>query len=209
MEKLMYLNTTVKIPVVKGKIITKKKGGATYILYQYGSEYNSEKQYAVPQRAIVGKVSDADPALMFPNEKFQIYFPDVELSDELPYAYRSCCLRIGSYVIIQKVLDECMPKRAPGTSYGDAKVFRAPGQVAEGYTFYRVGSSDETKRAIDEIPPEELANGMHEILIDFNSCEKDVLFRETVKLFGLSAVTAKARKFLEYGFAVLQKRNRS
>jgi len=28
----MYLNTTVKIPVVKGKIITKKKGGATYIL---------------------------------------------------------------------------------------------------------------------------------------------------------------------------------
>jgi transposase len=106
MEKLMYLNTTVKIPVVKGKIITKKKGGATYILYQYGSEYNSEKQYAVPQRAIVGKVSDADPALMFPNEKFQIYFPDVELSDELPYAYRSCCLRIGSYVIIQKVLDE-------------------------------------------------------------------------------------------------------
>ena len=102
----MYLNTTVKIPVVKGKIITKKKGGATYILYQYGSEYNSEKQYAVPQRAIVGKVSDADPALMFPNEKFQIYFPDVELSDELPYAYRSCCLRIGSYVIIQKVLDE-------------------------------------------------------------------------------------------------------
>ena len=102
----MYLNTTVKIPMVKGKIITKKKGGTTYILYQYGSEYNAEKQYAVPQRAIVGKVSDADPALMFPNEKFQIYFPDVELSDELPYAYRSCCLRIGSCVIIQKVLDE-------------------------------------------------------------------------------------------------------
>lgn len=102
----MYLNTAVKIPVVKGKIITKKKGGATYILYQYGSEYNPEKRYAVPQRAIVGKVSDADPTLMFPNEKFQTYFPDVALSDKLPYAYRSCCLRIGSYIIIQKVLDE-------------------------------------------------------------------------------------------------------
>lgn len=102
----MYLNTTVKIPAVKGKIITKKKGGATYILYQYGSDYNPEKQYAVPRRAIVGKVSDADPAFMFPNEKFQLYFPDVELSAELPYAYRSCCLRIGSCVIIQKVLDE-------------------------------------------------------------------------------------------------------
>ena len=34
----MYLNTTVKIPEIKGKIITKKKGGTTYILYQYGSE---------------------------------------------------------------------------------------------------------------------------------------------------------------------------
>ena len=27
----MYLNTTVKIPEIKGKIITKKKGTTTYI----------------------------------------------------------------------------------------------------------------------------------------------------------------------------------
>ena len=73
---------------------------------------------------------------------------------------------------------------------------------------YRVGNNDETKRAIDEIPPEELANAMYEVLIDFNSCEKDTLFRETVKLFGLTAVTAKARKFLEYGFISLQKSGR-
>lgn len=102
----MYLNTTVKIPEIKGKIITKKKGGTTYILYQYGSEYNPEKRYAVPLRAIVGKVSSADNTLMFPNEKFQIYFPDAEIPEELPFAYRSCCLKIGSCVIIRKVLDE-------------------------------------------------------------------------------------------------------
>lgn len=36
----MYLNTTVKIPEQKGKIIAKKKGDTTYILYQYGSDYN-------------------------------------------------------------------------------------------------------------------------------------------------------------------------
>ena len=53
----MYLNTTVKIPEIKGKIITKRKGGTTYILYQYGSEYNQDKRYAVPLRTIVGKVS--------------------------------------------------------------------------------------------------------------------------------------------------------
>ena len=102
----MYLNTTVKIPEMKGKIITKKKGGTTYILYQYGSEYNQEKRYAVPLRAIIGKVSPSDASLMFPNEKFQVYFPDAEIPDELPFAYRSCCLKIGSCVIIQKVLDE-------------------------------------------------------------------------------------------------------
>ena len=102
----MYLNTTVKIPEIKGKIVSKKKGGTTYILYQYGSEYNPEKQYAVPLRAIIGKVSPADTALMYPNEKFQVYFPDAAIPDELPLAYRSCCLRIGSCIIIRKVLDE-------------------------------------------------------------------------------------------------------
>ena len=102
----MYLNTTVKIPEVKGKIISKKKGGTTYILYQYGSEYNPDKKYAVPLRTIVGKVSSSDATLMFPNEKFQIYFPDAQIPEELPFAYRSCCLKIGSCVIIQKVLDE-------------------------------------------------------------------------------------------------------
>ena len=102
----MYLNTTVKIPQMKGRIISKKKGGTTYILYQYGSEYNQEKRYAVPLRSIVGKVSADDPTMMFPNEKFQVYFPDAEIPEELPFAYRSCCLKIGSCVIIRNVLDE-------------------------------------------------------------------------------------------------------
>ena len=102
----MYLNTTVKIPEIKGKIVSKKKGGTTYILYQYGSDYNPEKKYAVPLRAIIGKVSPADATLMYPNEKFQVYFPDASIPDELPLAYRSCCLRIGACVIIRKVLDE-------------------------------------------------------------------------------------------------------
>lgn len=102
----MYLNTSIKIPEIKGKIITRKKGKATYVLYQYGSVYDPVKQYAIPQRAVVGKLSSADPSLMFPNDKFSVYFPDTELPEELPFAYRSCCLKIGSYVIIQKTIDE-------------------------------------------------------------------------------------------------------
>ena len=102
----MYLNTTVKIPEIKGKIILKNKNGTTYVQYQYGSDYNKDKKYAVPLRAIIGKKSDTDSTLMFPNEKFQIYFPDAVIPDSLPFAYRSCCLKIGSCVIIRKVLEE-------------------------------------------------------------------------------------------------------
>ncbi len=43
---------------------------------------------------------------MFPNEKFQEYFPDAEIPEELPEEYRSCSLRIGSYAVISKVLKE-------------------------------------------------------------------------------------------------------
>lgn len=115
----MYLNTTVKIPVVKGKIITKKKGGTTYVLYQYGSVYNHEKRYAVPKRTIVGKADPNDRTLMFPNERFQEYFPDAELPAELPFAYRSCCLRIGAYAVIRKVLDEYKLQSLLKKRFGD------------------------------------------------------------------------------------------
>ena len=102
----MYYDFPVKIPVVKGKIITKKKGDASYILFEYGREYKPDKQYAIPKRAIIGKVSPADSTQMYPNERYQEYFPEIELPEILPDAYRSCCLRIGAYSIIQKVLDE-------------------------------------------------------------------------------------------------------
>ena len=102
----MYFDSTVKIPVEKGRIIRKKKGNATYVLYQYGQVYNAKKKYAVPQRAIIGKVNQASPDTMYPNERFQEFFPTVNLPEELPEAYRSCALKIGSYAVIRKVLEE-------------------------------------------------------------------------------------------------------
>ena len=63
----MYHDFEVEIPNMKGKIIAKKKGHATYILFQYGHKYNPEKQYAVPQRSIIGKVNPDHTSHMFPN----------------------------------------------------------------------------------------------------------------------------------------------
>ncbi len=114
----MYLNTAVKIPEMKGKIITKKKGDSTYILYQYGSEYKPDKKYAIPLRSIIGKVCSDDDMCMYPNDKFQVYFPDVVIPEELPFAYRSCCIKIGSNVVIQKIVDEYDLQRMLSKQFG-------------------------------------------------------------------------------------------
>ena len=37
----MYYNFVVQIPSEKGKILTKAKGGSSYVLFQYGAEYNA------------------------------------------------------------------------------------------------------------------------------------------------------------------------
>ena len=102
----MYYNFTVQIPSIKGKVLTKAKETTTYILYQYGFDYKPDKKYAIPKRTIIGKVDPTDKSRMYPNEKFQEYFPEVVFPEELPEAYRSCCLRIGSYIVIRYVLNE-------------------------------------------------------------------------------------------------------
>ena len=93
----MYYNFAVQIPSEKRKILTKAKGGSSYVLFQYGSDYKPDKKYAIPKRTIIGRVDPSDPTKMFPNEKFQQYFPEAMLPEELPETYRSCCLRIGEY----------------------------------------------------------------------------------------------------------------
>ena len=102
----MYYKFTVRIPEAKGKIILKKKKDAIYVLFEYGRNYDPQKQYSIPQRSIIGKVSPDQPGHMYPNEKYQIYFPDTVLPDERPASNRSCCLRIGSYLVIRTVMEE-------------------------------------------------------------------------------------------------------
>ena len=70
---------------------------------------------------------------------------------------------------------------------------------------YRVPSRDpNAKRILEEIPPEELMNAMCEVLADLGGCHQDELYKETLKLFGLSTLTAKARKILDVAFKALQ-----
>jgi len=102
----MYYDFTVGIPDVKGKITFKKKGDSTFVLFEYERVYDPVRKFNIPKRAIIGKVSQEDASLMYPNENYQTHFPDAVLPEERSDAYRSCCLRIGAYLIIDKVAQE-------------------------------------------------------------------------------------------------------
>ena len=56
------------------------------------------------------------------------------------------------------------------------------------------------KRAIDTISPDELAQAMRDVEADFGACERDALYRETLKRFGLTVLTPKARTHLDAAF---------
>ena len=102
----MYHNFAIRVPEIKGKIFRKPKGNSIYILYQHGQKYNSKTRHTTPERKIIGKQHDEDRNLMYPNENYQLFFPDDPLPEVLPEAYRSCALRIGGYAIIRHTLLE-------------------------------------------------------------------------------------------------------
>lgn len=105
-EGEMYLDFLVKIPEVKGKITLKPKGNAVYINYEYGRQYDSMRKFNIPRRTIIGKQSKEDKSMMQPNQNFLTYFPEVELPDEKFNSKRSSCLKIGSYLVIKKLMEE-------------------------------------------------------------------------------------------------------
>ncbi|MCR5120790.1 MAG: transposase [Lachnospiraceae bacterium] len=102
----MYLDFLIELPDVPGKITTKEKGNAVYVNYEVGREYYPDRKYTIPKRVTIGKLSKADKKMMVPNQNFLTYFPEIELPDEKFNSNRSSCLRIGTYIIIQKILDE-------------------------------------------------------------------------------------------------------
>ncbi len=101
----MYLNLTVEIPELKTGISRKKIKGTTYIYYEYGRKYYFDKKYTVSQCTSIGKMCEDNPSAMIPNTNYLKFFPDAELPEELPVSTRSGCLKIGSYLVIKKVIE--------------------------------------------------------------------------------------------------------
>lgn len=99
----MYLNTKVKIPENKGKVSIKIIRGYQYVYYQYDTNYRPERKYNMPKRTTIGKVCQDDPTMMYPNPSYLKYYPDEQLP-QLSDIHRSSCLRVGTYLVIDKIV---------------------------------------------------------------------------------------------------------
>ena len=104
----MYLKTQVKIPTDRVGITRKTIKGTNYVYYAYGRKYDPTKKYTVPANTTIGKCDDATTDMMYPNENYLRFFPEIEMPDTKdPGVYRSGCLRIGSFIVLRKLIAEC------------------------------------------------------------------------------------------------------
>ena len=115
----MYYDFKVKIPEVKGKIYERTIKGVVYINYEYDRVYKPDKKYNIPKRTTIGKKCDDDPGMMYPNPSFLTYFPDAEIPKDQGRDDRSSCLRIGTFLVIEKIMTESMLDRIIGSIYND------------------------------------------------------------------------------------------
>ena len=102
----MYLDFIVKIPKVEKGITRKTIKGSTYIYYTFDRSYDPKRKFTVPKSTSIGKCSEDDPDMMYPNANFLKFFPDEELPEEKDEADRSGCLRIGAFLILRCIIAE-------------------------------------------------------------------------------------------------------
>lgn len=62
----------------------------------------------IPKRTTIGKKCEDDPEMMYPNPNFLTYFPDAELPEDQGKDARSSCLRIGTWIVIEKLMMESL-----------------------------------------------------------------------------------------------------
>ena len=115
----MYYDFKVKIPDIKGKIYEKTIKDVTYINYEYDRVYKPDKKYNIPKRTTIGKKCADDPEMMYPNPNFLTYFPDAELPKDQSREGRSSCLRVGSFLVIEKLMMESMLDKIISGIYND------------------------------------------------------------------------------------------
>lgn len=99
----MFLNFTVPIPRLKGKISRQGTKSGTYIHYVLERSYDPKKKHTVPKRVLIGKCV-GETETMVPNENFLVFFPDAVLPEVRESARRCSTLMAGSYIVIANIV---------------------------------------------------------------------------------------------------------
>lgn len=118
----MYLSTYIQIPNNPGKIVRRKQGDNTYILYEVDRVYDPKRQFNVPKRVVIGKlVPDATDDMMQPNEKYFQLFPEARQSLLEPPCDELQALQAERELVMSQKILAAMKKS--GRSYDELMTF--------------------------------------------------------------------------------------
>ncbi len=109
---------------------------------------------------------------------------------------------------ITNTILRAIPPNIPVTGDYGNRVFWKPGQNPSQWHSWRVAANPAERRDLSDIPTEELANAMYDVLVGFQSSEQDTLYRETLKALGFTSLTAKVRPYLDAALSHLQQSGR-
>ena len=111
---------------------------------------------------------------------------------------------------IQAILTAALPPAVTTTLTPDGEsVFWSDACRPETLSGYRVPGDPDTRRNTDEIPPEEIAQAMLDVIAHYHTSKEDILFRETVRLFGFTKLTDAMRPALQHALPLLRQRGHS
>lgn len=106
---------------------------------------------------------------------------------------------------IAEVVTRAIPAGIPVTGTGDNRVLWNADQDPSHWYEWRVAENADERRDLSDIPPEEIANAMYEVLLGFQSCGQEALYRETLKGLGFATLTEKTRPLLDAALDVLRR----
>lgn len=102
---------------------------------------------------------------------------------------------------IERRLEECTETMLLSTTTADdGTVFYWPDSVMPGaYHLYRVSAGDQERRNAEDLPPEETANAVYDVLFNQSSLPEEELVKETVRLLGYSRAGAPLERAVRSG----------
>ncbi|MDR1541636.1 MAG: DUF3320 domain-containing protein [Clostridiales bacterium] len=102
--------------------------------------------------------------------------------------------------IVKVIVDNLSEMKMQSTCEGERVFYWHPGNPPENYSGFRVPTDEAaTKRALDDISPEELAGAAKHVVDAQVGLPANDLAREVAKLFGISKLSAQSRLMLDAG----------